>query len=178
MQFHNDIIFYNRSVISVTKLACAVTAVWRMPSCGSSQHINTHWHAAHNNWDLHWLLFQGRVVYLVYWWNSDHLWDSLKRSAHVTGWFGLSIWGLSSVIWRAQVKEITFQFLVFFDLCTYGFDECMRVYFHVYVFRPVTFSLARLSDQNKCTKCAFFILEKSYFCLTRPHSCSIWQTVM
>ncbi len=121
--------FYNRNVISVTKLACC--AVWRMPSCGSSQYINTHWHAAHNNWDSHWLLFQGRVVYLVYWWNSDYLCDSLKRSAHITGWFGLSIWGLRSVIWRAQVKEIKFTFLVFFDLCTYGFDECMRVYFHL-----------------------------------------------
>ncbi len=34
MQFHNDIIFYKKSVISVTKLACAATAVWRMLSCG------------------------------------------------------------------------------------------------------------------------------------------------
>ncbi len=77
------------------------------------------------------LIIISGVVYLVYWWNSDYLCDSLKRSAHITGWFGLSIWGLRSVIWRAQVKEIKFTFLVFFDLCTYGFDECMRVYFHL-----------------------------------------------
>ncbi len=34
MQFHNDIIFDKKSVISVTKLACAATSVWRMLSCG------------------------------------------------------------------------------------------------------------------------------------------------